>query len=414
MSNDNKPNISVTGGPGKPHNSDGNSSTSSTGGIGGMGFSGGTGGSGFGGGLGREINSIMDEEESVEDFARKVVGTGLYGATGGEGQHGPIDKVQMNSSSLAAMGKLFSDKINKMDSIDAILQDFNTCQTNLDLVLQKTSAVNAFYAFMQGKRLLRIKALFIQDNNKDWQKWIPTKVLLEKRTRQKYMSLASVPMVETHLEYGVERLAEFGSFFGSKNRDEKDAMGLDPFSWYMKKFNFRIDSSYDERKEHVNGALEVSKLERLGMEFPLDVMLSFLRKHDALTGDERKHLIKLYKQDPQKPVDLLNRIIAKELERKNLIAGTNPPPAEENSDASNAQGTPSSGAGDATAVTGPNIEKQVFTLCKSLESATTPEGIKLDNSIDRNVLMRLKSFIDQLLEMDQATQSAQDTQNAAA
>ncbi|MBI4805528.1 MAG: hypothetical protein HY795_09860 [Desulfovibrio sp.] len=408
MNKDNKLNISVIGGPGKPHTSGDNSSTiSSTGGTGGMGFTGATGASGFGGGLGREINSIMDEEESVDDFSRKVAGIGLYGSTGGEGQHGPLDKVPMNSSSLAAMGKLFSDKINKMDSIDAILQDFNTCQTKLELLLQKTNAVNAYYAFMQGTRLLKLQR--IRGNKKDWIQWIKKELpTLGKRTREKYMSLASIPMVETHLEYGVERLAEFGSFYASKSDTEQNEMAPDPFSWYMKKFNFRIDSSYDERKEHVNGALEVSKLERLGMEFPLDVMLSFLRKHDALTGDERKHLIKLYKQDPQKPVDLLNRIIAKELERKNLIAGTNPPPAEENSDASNDQNTPDSGAGEATAVTGPNIEKQVFTLCKSLESATTPEGIKLDSSIDRHVLMRLKSFIDQLLEMNQDTQSAQD------
>lgn len=152
----------------------------------------------------------------------------------------------------------------------------------------------------------------------------------------------------------------------------------------------------------------------LGIEFPLDVMLSFLRVQDPLTGEERKHLKTLNEKDTNKPTEivaLLNKIIAKELERKNFISGTNPPPADEEPKADDDQGTSDSGTGDATAVTGPNIEKQVFTLCKSLESATTPEGIKLDSSVDRHVLMGLKSFIDQLLEMAQATQSAQDTQD---
>lgn len=409
MSNDNKPNISVTGGPGKPHNSDGNSSTSSTGCTGGMGFTGGTGASGLGGEVGKTISSIMDMDESIAAFAKKVAYAGLHGATGEQGQIGSLDDAIKNNDSLSSLSKKFSDQIDQMKEPDAILNDFNECQTTLDFVLNKTNAVNAYFAFMQGKRLLRLKALRTQDNNNDWTKWISAKLPnLKKRSREKYMNIAGVPMVETHLEYGVERLAEFGSFYASKSDEEQKTMKPDPFNKYLKKFNVRIGTTYDERREHIDAVLEVSKLERLGMEFPLEVMLSFLRVQDALTGDERKHLNKLYKEDPQKPVDLFNRIISKELERKNLIAGTNPPPAEENSEEGNDQNTPDSGAGEATAVTGPNIEKQVFTLCKSLESATTPEGIKLDSSIDRHVLMRLKSFIDQLLEMNQDTQSAQD------
>lgn len=400
MSSVKTPDLSVTGGPGKPHTSDDTSSTSSTGGTGGTGYTGGSGSSGFGGGLGKEVDSIMDIEEGVDTFARKVTGTGLYGATGGPGQHGPLDKVPMDNSSLAAMGKLFRDKIDKMNSIDTILQDFHSCQTTLELVLQKTNAVNAFFAFMQGKRLLRIKALFIQGNNKDWQKWIPTKVPnLEKRTRQKYMNLASVPMVETHLEYGVERLAQFGSFFGSRTKDEKDDMGPDPFSSYLKKFNVNMDTSYDERREYVDSVLELGKLERLGLEFPLEVMTSFLRVQDPLTSDERKHLKKL---GTEEAVKLLNKIIAKELKRKNLISGTDsPPPSEGNSQDA------STDASSILPVTGPNIEKQVVTLCKSLESVTS-KGIRLESTVDRDALVRLRGYIDRLLEMNP------DIQNAAA
>lgn len=388
MSSVKTPDLSVTGGPGRPQDSD---DTSSTGGTGGMGYTGGSGASGFGGGLGKKVDSIMNIEEGVDTFARNVTGTGLYGATGGPGQHGPLDKVPMDNSSLAAMGKQFEDKINKMASIDDIVDDFHTCQTTLDLVLQKTNAVNALFAFMQGKRLLRIKALFIQGNNKDWQKWIPTKVPnLEKRTRQKYMNLASVPMVETHLEYGVERLAQFGSFYASKTKDEKTEMNPDPFRWYLEKFNVNMDTSYDERREYVDSVLEVGKLERMGLEFPLEVMTSFLRVQDPLTGDERKHLKKLGMEEA---VKLLNRIIAKELKRKNLIAGTDsPPPSERNSkDASTDVGAP-------LPVTGPNIEKQVVTLCKSLESITS-HGIKLDRTVDRDSLVKLKGYIEQLLEL---------------
>ena len=413
MSNDNKPNISVTGGPGKPHNSDDTSSTSTTGGTGGMGYTGGTGASGFGGGLGKAVDSIMDEQESVDDFSRKVTGIGLYGATGGEGQHGPLDEILKDSSTLPVMGKMFTEAVEKMDSVEAILKEFKDCQDKLTIIENKTNAVNAYYAFMQGTRLLKLQR--IRGNKKGWIKWINNELpTLGKRTREKYMSLASVPMVEMHLEYGVERLAEFGSFYASKSDTEQAEMGPDPFGKYVKKFNTNIGTSHDERREHIDAVLEVSKLERLGIEFPLEVMKSFLRVQEPLTGEERKHLRKLHKEDPQKPVDLLNRIIAMELKRENFVAGTNPPPADEDSGTGNEQGTPAAGTGNATAATGPNIEKQVFTLCQSLESASTPQGIKLDSSINRDALMKLKGYIDKLLAMDQAPQSAQDTQNVQA
>jgi len=404
------------GGPGKLQNSDDISYTGFTGGTGGIGFTGGTGASGFGGGLGKTVSSIMDEEESVEDFARKVAGTGLYGATGGQGQHGSVEETVKDSNSLSALSKTFSDQVDKMDSIDAILQEFNKCQATLNIIENKTNAVNAYYAFMQGTRLLKLQR--IRGNKKDWIQWIKEALPnLKKRTREKYMSLAFIPMVEMHLEHGVERLSEFGSFYASKNDKERDEMGSDPFSWYMKKFNVNMDTSDEKRREHVDSVLEVSKLERLGIECPLDVMTSFLRVQAPLTGAERKHLKSLNEKDKNKPAEiiaLLNKIIAKELKREYFIAGTNPPPSDENPNAGNSQGTPDAEAGNAPAVMGPNIEKQVFTLCKSLESASTPQGIKLDSSINRGALMKLKGYIDKLLAMDQPPQSAKDTQNVQA
>lgn len=391
------------GGPGKPQNSDDTKPTSSTS------FTGGTGASGLGGEVGKAISSIMDMDESVETFAKKVVYAGLHGATGEQGQIGSLDEAIKNNNSLSSLSKKFSDQVDKIESIETILKDFNECQTTLDFVLNKTNAVNAYYAFMQGTRLRKIQRL--RGNEKDWIKWIAEKLPnLKKRSREKYMSLASVPSVENHLEYGVERLAEYGSIYSSKSEDEKTAMGPDPFMDYMKKFNIPMNTTLEERKIHVDAAIEVTKLNTIGVEFDPEVMVSFLRVQDSLTGEERKHLKKLYQEDPQKPVDLLNRIIAKELKRKNLIAGTDNPPAPEKPKAGGDQGTSGSGDGDATGMTGPNIEKQVITLCKSLESVTT-QGINLDSTVDRDTLVKLKGYIDKLLGMNQDTQSAQDTQN---
>lgn len=404
MSNDNKPNISVTGGPGKPHNSDGTSSTSSTGGTGGMGFTGGTGASGFGGGLGGEISSILNIEEGVDTFAWKVAGTGLYGATGGVGQHGPLDETLKDSNSLSTMGKLFSDKINKIDSIDEILEDINQCQTTLDLVMNKTNAINAFYAFMQGKRLLRLKALRTEKKRSDWQTWIHAKLPnIKKRSREKYMNLANVPMVETHLEYGVERLAEFGSLYASKSDTEQKQMGLDPLKSYLEGEDFDLEeASYDERVLRFNAILEVKALNRLNLEFPLDVMVSFLRKETALTSKERKHLAKLGKEEA---VRLLESIIAGDLERKDFIG------APDNSDTSSQGSSADASSGNASSC--PNIEQQVLTLYNSLESIAT-QGIKLDSTVDRDHLIKLRDYIDRLLTVGHDVQDVQSVQEVAA
>ena len=392
MNKGNSPDLSVTGGPGKPQNSDDTRSTGSTGGTGGMGYTGGSGSSGLGGEVGKAISSIMDMGENVETFAKKVAYAGLYGATGGQGQPGSLEDAIKDSNSLSDLGKKFSEQVDRMNDLEAILKDFNECQTPLDLVLNKTNAVNAYFAFMQGKRLLKLQGIRSQQNSRDWIKWISGKLPnLKKRSREKYMSLASVPGVENHLEYGVERLAEFGSLYSSRSDEEKAQLGPDPFRTYMKELNVNMDSSYDERRDYIDAVLEVSKLERIGVEFDLEVMASFLRVQDPLTGEERKHLKKLGKEEA---VKLLNRIIAKELKRKNLIAGTDsPPPSEGNSQDA------STDASSLLPVTGPNIEKQVVTLCKSLESVTS-QGIKLDSTVDRDSLVKLKGYIDQLLAMN--------------
>ncbi|MEL7640020.1 MAG: hypothetical protein AAGU21_10295 [Solidesulfovibrio sp.] len=404
MSNDNKPNISVTGGPGKPHNSDDTSSTSSTGGTGGTGYTGGSGASGFGGGLGGKISSILDIEEGVDTFARNVAGTGLYGATGGQGQPGSIGNIPKDKQSLAALGQRFSDQVNKINSIDKIVEELNTCQTTLDLVLEKTNAVNAFYAFMQGKRLLRLKALRTEKQRSDWQTWIHAKLPnIKKRSREKYMNLANVPMVETHLEYGVERLAEFGSLYASKSDTEQKKMGLDPLKSYLEGEDFDLEeASYDERVLRFNAILEVKALNRLNLEFPLDVMVSFLRKQASLTPKERKHLVKLGKEEA---VKLLEWIIVGDLERKNFIG------ASDNSETSS-QGS-SADASSGNASSGPNIEQQVLTLYNSLESIAT-QGIKLDTTVDRDHLIKLRDYIDRLLTVGHDVQDAQSVQEVAA
>ncbi len=397
MSNDNKPNISVTGGPGKPHNSDDTSSTSSTGDTGGMGYTGGSGSSGLGGEVGKAISSIMDMGENVETFAKKVAYAGLYGATGGQGQPGSLEDAIKDSNSLSDLGKKFSEQVDRMNDLEAILKDFNECQTTLDLVLNKTNAVNAYFAFMQGKRLLKMQGIRTQKNSRDWIKWISGKLPnLKKRSREKYMSLASVPGVENYLEYGVERLAEFGIIYNGKSDEEKAQMGDKPFKTFLENCNIADESSYEERREHIDAAIEVNKLKRIKVIFPHDVMVAFLRVQDPLTGEERNHLKELYQIDPQKPVELLNLIIAKKLKRKNLIAGTDTPPSSPSeAEADNTQPPPAA-TGPNTPVTGPNIDKLVVTLCKSLEPVATM-GTKVDGTYNRKALIQLKSYIDMLL-----------------
>lgn len=370
------------------------------------GFTGGTGASGLGGAVGKAIGSILDMNESVEAFAKKLAyaglsgatgGTGATGATGAEGNIGSLDEAIMNDESLAVVSKKYSDKIDNTSETDVLLHDFQECQTTLDFVLNKTNSVTAFFAYLQGKRLLKMQGIRTQQNNRDWIKWIGGKLPnLKKRSREKYMSLASVPGVEYYFEYGSERLAEFGIIYSGKSDEEKAEMGDKPFKTFLENCNIADESSYEERREHIDAAIEVNKLKRIKVIFPHDVMVAFLRVQDPLTGEERNHLKELYQIDSQKPVELLNLIIAKNLKRKNLIAGTDTPPSPPSeTEADNTQDNPA-GTGTNTPVTGPNIDKLVVTLCKSLEPVATMRT-KVDGTYDRKALIQLKSYIDMLL-----------------
>jgi len=366
------------------------------------GFTGGTGASGFGGEVGKAINSIMDMNESVEDFARNVAYAGLYGATGGMGGYDTLEETQKNVP-LVEMSKMFSGRIDKLKDTEEILKDFNECQGVFNLVMSKTNAVNAYFAFMQGKRLLKLQAIRINQNSRDWITWITAKLPnLKKRTREKYMSLAAVPGVENHFEYGVERLAEFGVIYSPKSDTDKNALGSDPFSNYLRSFNLEMGTSHDERKNYVDAVIEVSKLNRIEVDFPLDVMISFLRVQDPLTSEERKHLKKLYEEDPQKPVDLLTQIIAKELNRKNFIAGTDTPSPETGASGDTQKASTDTSPDDS--LTGPNIDRMVSTLCKSLKPVASNTA-KLEGKFDRDALVQLKVYIEQLLELPQDAQT---------
>lgn len=132
----------------------------------------------------------------------------------------------MNDESLAVVSKKYSDKIDNTSDTDVYLHDFQECQTTLDFVLNKTNSVTAFFAYLQGKRLLKLQGIRTQQNNRDWIKWIGGKLPnLKKRSRREYMSLASVPGVECYFEYGSERLAEFGIIYNGKSDEEKAEMG---------------------------------------------------------------------------------------------------------------------------------------------------------------------------------------------
>lgn len=377
--------------------------TGGTGGTGGTGFIGSTGASGLGGDVGKAINSIMDLNESVEDFAKQVAYTGLYGATGGAGGIGTLEDAANKNVSLADISQKFSEQIDQLKDTEVILKDFNECQGVFNLVMSKTNAVNAYFAFMQGKRLLKLQSIRSGKNSRDWIKWITAKLPnLKKRTREKYMSLAAVPGVENHFEYGVERLAEFGVIYSPKSDPDKTALGSDPFSNYMKSFNLEMGTSHDERKNYVDAVIEVNKLNRIKVEFPLDVMINFLRVQDPLTAEERKHLKKLYDENQQKPVDLLTQIIAKELNRKNFIAGTDTPSSETGASGDTQKASIDTSTDDS--LTGLNIDRMVSTLCKSLKPVASNTA-KLDGKFDRDALVQLKVYIEQLLELPQDAQT---------
>jgi len=374
--------------------------TGGTGGTGGTGFIGSTGASGLGGDVGKAINSIMDLNESVEDFAKQVAYTGLYGATGGAGGIGTLEDAANKNVSLADISQEFSEQIDQLKDTEVILKDFNECQGVFNLVMSKTNAVNAYFAFMQGKRLLKLQSIRSMQNSRDWIKWITAKLPnLKKRTREKYMSLAAVPGVENHFEYGVERLAEFGAIYSPKSETDKTALGSDPFSNYMKSFNLEMGTSHDERKNYVDAVIEVSKLNRIGVDFPLDVMTNFLRVQDPLTSEERKHLKKLGKEEA---IKLLTQIITKELNRKNFIAGTDTPSSETGASGDTQKASTDTSTDDS--LTGLNIDRMVSTLCKSLKPVASNTA-KLDGKFDRDALVQLKVYIEQLLELPQDAQT---------
>ena len=144
--------------------------------------------------------------------------------------------------------------------------------------------------------------------------------------------------------------------------------------------------------------VQLTQLEHRGRRLNLHIA----ELQDPLTGEERKHLKKLNEQDKNKPsevVNLLNRIIKKELKRKNLIAGTDTPPTPVTT------GSSSEGTDADSTPKGPNIDRLVVTLCKSLEPVTT-KGVKLDGAFDRQGMLLLKAYIDQMLAMPQESQDA--------
>lgn len=391
--------IGNSGGPGKPEDTH-------IGASGGPGMmpetahtysgTGGTGASGLGGGVGKVVSSILDMDESVDDFAKKVAVAGLYGATGGEGQPGSFEDATQEDASLSALAKKYIAQIEQTEDIDKIVRDFNECEVMLEVVTYKTNAIKAYFALIQGTRLLKFKSNRTQQNKHDWVKWAGNKFPnLKKRSREMYMSMASFPGAEYHLAYGLGCLAEFGTLYSNMNDEEKALMGSNPFEKHMLEHGIDLENStYEERKLNIDSVLEVTKLEKSGVSFPKEAMVSFLRVEHKLTSEERKHLKKLHEEDPQKPIDLLMLIVAKKLERKNLIAGTDTPPPAKKKGGSDKDGS-SNAAGKE-----PNIDKLVATLCVSLKPVAS-KGVGAENAINRASLLELKGYIDVLLAVSE-------------
>lgn len=303
-----------------------------TGGTGGVGGTGGTGGTGGPGNHSVTIESTMSYQDglkllnnpsqTVEEFARAATYQGLVGATGGVGQiPSTVELAQAQHVSAAAMRATLVSEINAKIDENAIIEELKTHCGEFNQLQDKANSFLAFHAFRMGLNLSRLQNLRYSKNYNDWTAWAEKNIsFIKKRTREKYMSLASLPMVEEHLWLGIERLAAMGTFYNGLADTDRESLGSDPISSLLKKQGFSENMDDDERKARADAIIEVLKLERLNVFIKPEVMEAFLAVQDPLTGDERKYLKKLAKEQGESaPSDLLVKVTTYQVKRKDFI-----------------------------------------------------------------------------------------------
>ncbi|WP_449246440.1 hypothetical protein [Desulfarculus baarsii] len=240
-------------------------------------------------------------------------------------------------------------------------------------------------------------------NKNDWVAWARKNIpYLNKRTREKYMSIASIPMVEKHLHYGVERLAEFGTYLASLDGDAAKELGEDPLAKLVNDKLFTLKSennSYQgDQKDRWDAILEVLKLERMNVIIPLEIMMDFLAMYNPLTGDEKKFLKNLAEANGKDaPVEHIKDFIANKKPRNEFV------PKPETSAPATATATIENGE-VATQVI-PNIDGQLVSLSESIKPFLV-EGVQMEGKVDAGML---DTLINDLTKLKARLNSANTT-----
>lgn len=291
------------------------------------GMTGGTGGTGASGGTGdigstnSENHFYNDPNQSIEQFAMEYAYQGLVGATGGKGAiPQTVEEARRQGITMSTMRDKLIDIIKTMENPDEIIAKLKIKNKEFQVVEGKANSQVAYCALNMGLYLLKLQAIRIQLNKRDWVEWSEKNVnFISKRSREKYMNIAGLPGAERHLAYGVELLSEIGSVYSLLNEEEAATLGLDAIETLLKKSNFNDGTSYEERKLHLDSVVQVKKLERNHVFIPLQLMTRFLRRYKPFTSEERRFLREIGKVDKQAPKRHLEEFIVQSRDRKDFI-----------------------------------------------------------------------------------------------
>lgn len=374
-----------------------------TGGPGAAGSMGQTGGPGVQAGMGIVEPLLNNPNQTIEQFALEVAYQGLVGATGGGGGiPSTVKEAQQVGVTMASMRLQLSEKVNAMENATEIITELRVRHSEFNIVLGKANSQVAYCAFRMGFYLLRLQGLRMQLNKRDWVDWAAKHVdFISKRSREKYMNIASLPAVESHFAYGVELLSEIGSYYSSLSEDDAELLGPDPTATLLKSKKFAPDAQHEDRKALLEAVIQVKKLERQKVCVDVDVMERFLKDHKPLTSEERKFLKELAELDKGAPQRHMEQFISEKIERKNFIPDPDQPVAFSEAVGASQGGSDDDGGSKKPKI--PNIDMQVATLDESFDRYLS-EDAEIPGSVDVEALERLASKALELVKKVKGTQ----------
>jgi len=332
------------------------------------------------------LKFLNNPGQTVEDFAKAAAYQGLVGATGGLGQiPQTVELAKEQKVSASTMRATLAAEIDSKSDESQLVEELKALYGEFTILQDKANSILAFHAFRMGLYLLRLQAIRYSKNLHDWTTHAALKVpFIKKRTREKYMSMAALPMVEEHLWLGIERLAAMGTYYNGLKDTEREALGPDPVSSLLAKQGFRDDMTFDERKARADAIIEVYKLERLGVFIDPKLMENFLEVQDPLTGEERKHLKKLAEeQGKSAPSELLTKVSTQQVSRKAFI------PTQDDTAATQQSGeVVAEGQAEAPETSLPNVDTLLARASESIKPYVH-QGLKLKGKVDLTLIDRL-------------------------